>query len=104
MKNGKRRDAIAELPQMSADLSKHTYLWTLFRPHCEPTTGLGNLRELNGWLDRQCLPGVMPSEWIVDVCLEAIGNDHLEYAHDAVAQRWKLSITSLSHLRSASSK
>ena len=45
MKNGKRRDAIDELLQMSADLSKHTYLWTLFRPHCEPTTGLGKPNE-----------------------------------------------------------
>lgn len=83
---------------MHAKLSEQTYLWTLFRPHVEPTMSFGHLANLAVWLDAQNLPGFAPPAWIVDACLEESHGGHWGYVHDLGGpQEWKIIIVPTSH-------
>ena len=78
---------------MDADELSRAKLWTLYRPQIEPVTGYGHIYALAGWLDEKWLPGTAPSDWIVDVFLESIGNGHFSYTHDAGGpDEWTLMI------------
>ena len=78
---------------MRANQSSQTYLWTLFRPHVEPAMGFGHLRELAEWLDRQNLPGIAPSAWVVDIGLEEGEIGYWAYVHDLGGpHEWKIVI------------
>jgi hypothetical protein len=87
---------------MYAKQSDQTYLWTLFRLHIEPAMGFGHLAELAAWLDSQYLPGIVPSAWIVDVCLEEGESGHFGYTHDADGtHEWKIIIAPAAHRETA---
>lgn len=76
---------------MRAEQSDQTYLWTLFRPYVEPAMGFGHLKELAGWLGDENLPGIAPSAWIVEVCLEADEAGHFRYWRDiGGAHEWTI--------------
>jgi len=84
---------------MRADQSRQTYLWTLFRPHVEPTTSFGHLCEVAGWLDSKRLPGITPPDWIVDVHLEENEIGNFQFIHDTGgAQEWKIVIAPVPRL------
>ncbi|SCB44783.1 hypothetical protein [Rhizobium lusitanum] len=87
---------------MHAKQADQTYLWTLFRPHVEPTMGFGYLTGLAEWLDCQNLPGIAPSDWIIDIGLEEGEIGHWAYVHDLGGpHEWKIVIAPASHSRSA---